>query len=114
MSGRYTVRWGILGEGTREESDEMDLEDALRVAQANGGTIFDAAGQQLTAEDIQAELHPYRRAAEEIVGTLMHGFAGVTGQTLEIQSFDGFRIGSWTVESAVAAIEKCLEGSGLS
>lgn len=112
--GPYAIKWGIFGgpswPGSREEND---LEDALQVAQSNGGTIFDASGNQLTAEDIAAHQRPYRKAAEEIVGTLMLGTSGRLGRALEIHGDHAERIGSWTVESAVVAVERCLEGSGL-
>lgn len=114
MSGPYTIKWGIFGGPSWPESrEESNLEDALHFAQANGGTIFDADGNQLTAEDIAAHQHPYRKAAEEIVGTLMMGTSGRLGRALEIQGDHAERIGSWTSESAVVAVERCLEGSGL-
>lgn len=114
MSGPYTIQWGIVGGPEWPESRTEDhLDDALAVAAANGGTIFDSNGNQLTAEDIAAHQHPYRRAAEEIVGTLMMGTNGRHGRCLEIWGENSERIGHWTVESAVVAVERALEGSGL-
>lgn len=112
--GPYTISWGILGEGSQESRREVDLEDALRVADATQGTIFDQDGQQLSREDIDDALHPYRKLAKEIAGTLMHGTGSRLAEWLEVQDHNCRRIGTWTVESAVKAIELCLEGSGLS
>lgn len=118
MSGPYRIKWGIFGGPTwDEESTEDHLEDAVRVMHANGGTIFDSKGYQLTREDIEQEINrqgrPYLKPAEEIVGTLFYGLSGKIGERLEIQERDGRRIGAWTVESAVKAVERALEGSGL-
>lgn len=113
MSGPYTVKWGILGGPSwPESSEEATLEDARQVAQANGGTIFDADGEQLYLQDIEAVRHPYRKLAEEIVGTLMTGTAGRIGDSLELYA-RADRVGGWTVFSALVAVERCLEGSGL-
>jgi hypothetical protein len=114
MTGPYTVQWGIIGGPEWPESRTEDhLDDALHVAQANGGTIFNARGNQLTAEDIAAHQHPYRRAAEDVVGTLMAGLNSQHAGRLELYTDAGVRCGSWSVESAVKAVEQCLEGSGL-
>lgn len=116
MTGPYAIKWGFCGggpEGWATERREDHLDEALAVAAANGGTVFDSRGHQLTKEDIAAHQHPYRRAAEEIVGTLMLGVNDQIGERLEIQTYNCFRLGSWTVESAVVAVERCLEGSGL-
>lgn len=114
MSGPYTIKWGIFGGPSWPETRAEDyLEDALQVAQANGGAIFDARGNQLTAEDIEAELHPHRKLAEEIVGSLMAGLGGQIGVGIEIHDYRGQRSGYWSTRSAIVAVERCLEGSGL-
>lgn len=118
MSGPYTIKWGIFGGPSWPESrEENDLEDALQVAQTNGGTIFDARGFQLTREEIEEAIgrqgRPYLRAAEEIVDVLMAGTGGRLAWHLEVQDAKGERIGAWIRDSAVVAVERCLEGSGL-
>lgn len=105
MTGPYTIKWGI-GEISGESREERDIHDAVAVAQANDGIIWNADGFQLSPSDIKALLNPLRALAEEIVGTLFYGLNGEIGMHRQ-------RVGSWTVESAVVAVERCLEGSGL-
>jgi len=109
----YIVKWGFEGEGSDEQCEEGDLHDAVDVARANGGVIFDRNGHQLSQTEIEALLHPLRAVAEEIVNKLTMGLNGHQGRNLEIHAPHLGRVGTWSAESAIVAIEKVLEGSGL-
>jgi len=117
MKGPLRIVWGIIGGPSwPEETTEEHLEDALRVASANGGTIFDADGYQLSREDIGAAEHPCCKLAEEIVGSLMVNGQGEMADRLVLKAgHPGPErdLGGWSRSAAIDAVERCLEGSGL-
>jgi len=114
----YLVTWGIEGGPIWPQSTFEDrLTDAVEVARVNDGVIFDLNknGHQLSPSEIEELLHPFRKLAEEIVGSLMAGDFGESAQWIWlVRDEDGAIIGRWSTQKAVVAVEKVLEGSGLS